>query len=308
VRTRFDPAVTSAVNRESGWLESDGGLIAVSTRRLFPPRVFTVVAGRVEFEWLDHVEVVIERPGEPARSILLSAARRSAEALLPAAGDGPTTVTAHWRGQRDEPQRSDPPREVHDDFLVLDSPFGDSIDVLVAPLPIPGVATVIVELKALDGGAATRTVSWDAPDRTPRRVGLRRLAGSPREYAYRVEFIHENGTVERKDWVTARSTTLVIGGDRPVEVRRVEVVLLGGGPAGRDSFAVELVFESGAARVAEVLEGQRDSATLTLVVPQGAPPAVLVAREFLNSGEIRETRWTDPPALIAMAPLPVVSP
>ena len=38
VRTRFDPTLTSASDRESGWERADGDLLALSARRTFPPR------------------------------------------------------------------------------------------------------------------------------------------------------------------------------------------------------------------------------------------------------------------------------
>jgi len=82
----------------------------------------------------------------------------------------------------------------------------------------------------------------------------------------------------------------------------VDVVLLGGGPVGRGSFGVELVFESGDERDSEVLEGTGDSATLALVVGDNAAAPVLTAREFMAAGEVRETRWEHPEALVVMPP------
>ncbi len=309
VRARFDPALTSAADRETDWLEAVGGLAVVSARRLFPPRMFTVIAGQVEFDWLHHVEVAVEAPEEPIRYLVLSADAPSAEAFFPAAGDRSFLVTAHWRGLPGEPSRSDPPREVVEDILVLDSPFADSMDVLVVPLPLAEVATLIVELRAGQGSFVhAKTVSWDAPDRAPRRVGLRRLAGSPRSYSYRVQLLREDGTVHEKPWTDTDRSTLIVGAEGPVEVRTIKVVLLGGGPAGRGSVAVELVLEAGDNRTKDVIEGARDSAMLALVVPEGAPVPVLIAREFLNSGEVRETSWEDPEALIVLPPVLAATP
>lgn len=298
VRTRFDPAVTAAADRESPWIDSAGSLVVVSARRLFPPRAFTVVTGRAELDWLDHVEVLVEIPGEPPRTLVLSSERPSADAFLPGAGQDDLTVTARWRGRRNEPSRSDPPRKVRDELLVIDSPFGDSINVLVVPLPVAGVTTIVVELRSRqDGFEHTRTVTWEAPDHAPARVGLRRLAGGPRTYEHRIQLIRDDGTVEQKPWLATGETTLVVGSERGLAVRTAEVVLLGGGPAGRGSLAVELVLQAGTAHTIDVLDGDRDKAVLAVLVPHGAPPAVLTVREFLNTGEIRESRWTDPPAL-----------
>lgn len=306
VRTRFDPAVTSAPDRESAWIQSAGSLVVVSARRLFPPRMFTVVAGRVELDWLDHVEITVETPGEPARTLVLSSDTPSADAFLAGAGDAALTVTALWHGRRNEPSRRDPPRQVRDELLVLDSPFGDSLNVLVVPLPIAGVTTVIVELRSRhDGFEHSKTVTWDAPDHVPVRVGLRRLSGSPRIYEHRIQLIRDDGTIEQKPWRTTADTTLVVGSDRDVTVRTAEVVLLGGGPASRGSLAVELVLQAGTSRTVEVLEGDRDTAMLAVLVPDGAAAPVLIVREFLNTGEIRESRWTDPPALTVVEPATV---
>jgi hypothetical protein len=316
VRARFDPTRTRARDRESTWLECVGSVVVASARRLFPPRSFTVIIGRVEFDWLDHVEVEVQAEGEPAQSIVLSSDRRSARVFLPGAGPAPLGVTVHWRGRAGEPTRSDRPRTLSgdasgdipdaasDDVLVLDSPFADSINLLVVPLPIAGVSGLVVEVRHDAGGLAqTRTLSWDAPDRAPRRVGLRRLVGSARSYAYRWELMRDDGTVSRRPWSDATSTTLIVGADGPTDVRTAEVALLGGGPAGRGSLAVELVLEAGQARASELLEGDRDAAMLVLVVPRDSPPPVLIAREFLATGAVRETRWTDPESLTVLPPV-----
>jgi hypothetical protein len=210
---------------------------------------------------------------------------------------------------RDEPTLTESPREIEGDLLVLDSPFADSINVLLVPLPLSNVVTTVVELRTEhEGFVHAKTESWDAPDQAPRRVGLRRLAGSPREFSYRIRFIHEDGTLDEKPWVTSERATLVLGAEGETDVRAAEVVLLGGGPAKRGSFAVELVLQAGAQHTQELLEGERDSATLVLVVPEGAPAPALIAREFLNSGEVRETRWEDPEALVVLPPVPVATP
>ncbi len=308
-RTRFDPMTTSAANRQSAWISVPGSLVPVSARRLFPPRAVSVIAGRVEFDWLEDVEVQLTVDGEPARVCRLSSRQPVAELFLPAAGDRPVTVVTRWRGVRDEPSIVEPSRILDDDLLVLDSPFADSMNLLVVPLPLPGVATTAVELRSAHRGFVhEKTVSWDASDQAPRQVGLRRLVGSPREYAYRVQLVHDDGTVEERPWARATASTLVVGATGPVDVRTVDVVLLGGGPVGRGSAAVELTLEAGDARAMALLEGDRDSATLVIVVPTDAPPPVLTAREYRTSGEIHETRWVDPQPLTVIAPLTVVTP
>jgi hypothetical protein len=88
-----------------------------------------------------------------------------------------------------------------------------------------------------------------------------------------------------------------------VVVFTAAVVLLGGGPAARGSLGVEFVLQAGDERTTDVLEGDRDSATLVLVAREDAVQPVLTAREFLNSGEVRETRWTHPEALTVLPPV-----
>lgn len=301
-RARFDPLVTQVADRTSHWHDANGYLIAVSARRLFPPRVLTVIAGRVEFDWLDHVEVVVEAAPDAPRSLRLDASTPSAEAFFASAADAPLRVSAHWRGRGDEPAASDTPRDVSDDVLVLDSPFADSIDVLLVPLPLAGVRTLSVELRwnvgALD---QHKTVAWELPAREPQRMALRRLRGSPASYAYRVQRVGDDGTLDEGPWIETERTTLVIGADAAAAVRQVKVLLLGG-VSGRGAFAIELIYACGDARSSELLEGEHDSATLTLVVPRDAPPAELLVREYLDSGAVRETRWPDPPSLLVVPP------
>ena len=308
VRAHVDPMRSGGKDQESAWLDSPGGVIPISARRLFPPRIFTVIAGQVEFDWLDHVEVAVQAPGEPSRALMLSSDVRSADAFFPSAGGRALSVVVHWRGLRDEPTLSDPPRQVADDILILDSPFGDSINVLVVPLPLQGIATVVVELRApLSDVLRTKTVSWDAPDRTPKYVGLRRLADSPRRYGHRIQLIREDGTIDQKPWVESEATTLIVPSSDGLAVRTAEVVVLGGGPAGRGSFAIELALESGTDRVTDVIEGDRDTAMLVLVLPPHAPPPALTMREHMNSGEVRDERW-DNPATLTVVPAPAVVP
>jgi hypothetical protein len=308
VRSHVDPTRSGAADSESDWLDAPHAVIPISARRLFPPRIFTAIAGKVEFEWLDHVEVAVQAPEEPSRSLMLSSDVRSADAFFPSAGGRALSVVVHWRGLRDEPTLSDPPREVTDDVLILDSPFGDSINVLIVPLPLQDVATVVVELRApLGDEMRTKTVSWDAPDRTPKYVGLRRLAGGPRRYGYRIQFIREDGTIDQKPWVESDATTLIVPSSVGLAVRTAEVILLGGGPADRGSFAIELALESGADRVTDLVEGERDAATLVLVLAAHGPPPVLTMREHMNSGEVLDTRW-DNPAALTVVPAPAVVP
>ena len=177
IRRRRGPRTGRATGQTA-----DTGLVAISARRLFPPRVFTVIAGAVELDWLDHVEVVVEAPEEPRRSLVLSTDARSADAFFPAAGTRTLSVVAHWRARPDEPTRSDLPRAVDDDLLILDSPFADSMNVLAVPLPLADVQTLAVEVRTShEDFVHGRTAGMEAPDRTPRRLGLRRLfVGSPR--------------------------------------------------------------------------------------------------------------------------------
>jgi hypothetical protein len=306
VRTHFDPSLTAAADRESAWQSEPGGLVVVSARRLFPPRRFTAIAGRVEFDWIDGIDLLLRVPGEPARSLTLTRDAQSGDVFFAGAAERGLTVSATWRGGQNEPTRSDPPHGVDDGILVLDSPFAESLHVVVVPMFRAGVVTIVAELQAASNGFVhARTVSWDAPDRTPVRVGLRRLPGGSQTYTYRVQAIHDDGRVEPSSWQQSSAPTLIAGADGPVAVRTADVVVLGGGPQGRGSFAIEVALESGHDSVSDVLEGTRDSTSLVLVTSSTSPAATLTVRERLNSGEVRESHWDDPPALTVIPPVPV---
>jgi hypothetical protein len=308
VRTHFDPQLTAAEDRQSDWQEAIGGLVVVSARHLFPPRQFTMIAGRVEFDWMDRVDLLVRPPGEPPRSVSLTKDTQSADLFLPAAGGRALSVEATWRGAFDEPTRSDPPRTADDDVLVLDSPFADSLNVVVVPLPLPDVQVMAVDLRTrFQDFEHVKTVSWTGADRSAQRVGLRRLPGSPRSYEFRYQIARAGGTLVQQPWTTTDATTLAIPSvAQGVTVRTVDVFLLGGGPAKRGSVAVELALEAGTDRTSTILEGETDTATLTLVVPKSAPAPTLIAREFLDTGDVKETRWTDLPAMVVIPQIPMV--
>lgn len=313
VQARFDPTVTRAPARRTEWMQALGSAVVISARRLFPPRSLTVVAGHLPLDWLDHIEVVVQPPAveEPARSLVLSSTARSAQADFAAAGDGPLTITAHYRGREGEPSVSDPPRtlDAGEDLVVLDGPFGPSVDVLLVPVPLSGVVSIVTELElAHDGFRHAKSVAWDLPDRTPRRVGLRRLRDTPSTYRHRTTRVHDDGRVEVIDWAESDRRTLVVGAEGPVRVDRTEVVALGGGPAGRGSVAIELVLTAGDASTQVLLEGSRDTAELVLVSPASSPAPTLLVREILADGRTREESFPAPPAFVVLTPPSPVAP
>jgi len=306
VKARYDPECTSVETRESAWFKDEGNFVLVSARRIFPPRVLTVILGRAELDWIETVELLIEAPGEQPRKFLLDASCRSRECFFPAVTAGPLLLTAQWHGRAGEPSASEPTREVDEEILVLDSPFGESIHVLVVPLPLANVVSTAVELRVeQEEFSSSKVVSWELAERTPKEVSLRRMVAGPRAYAYRITSVRSNGTLEQQGWNHSENATLVVGSEEPVAVTRVEVVLLGGGPAGRGSLGVELILKSGQQSTTDLLEGNRDRSELFLVAPEGSPEPVLEAREFLNSGQAVETTWQSPGDLVVLpAPLP----
>ena len=298
VRARFDAARTGAQDRQSDWVEAAGDLIAISARRLFPARSLSVAIGRGEMTWIDTVQVDIAAPLEPPRSLILTKARHSADANFPGAGDGPLRFSAHWRGVKGEPERAAAPFESSEDFVILDSPFDDSISILAVPLPLSGVLSITLDLHlGNDALNDTRQLSWDDTDRAAKDVALRRLPGSPSSYRYRVILMHEDGTIDEQPWLQTGQRTIVIGATKPVRVIATDVVILGGGPAGRDSLGIELTLAAGSDRTVQLVEGDADQARLILVTDQNAPEAQLTAREFLKSGQILQTVWAHVDAL-----------
>ena len=308
-RARFDPLRTTAPDRDSDWHDAAGRLVLVSARRLFSPRRFIAIAGRIDFDGIDHVELQLQAPGERPRSLQLRADVPMAEAFLPGAGDAPLVLAVQWHGADGEPSWSEPPREVVDDTLVVDSPFGEAVRVLLVPLWPTGIATLAVELQGDDPALPqTRTVAWDAPDRSPRTVALRRLADAPRSHRHRVQLVHDDGTMHEQPWRHGEATTLIVGpdpDDGAARARSTEVVVLGGGPAGRGALAIELRLQSGESVDRVLLEGDADHATLALLLPAAADDPATVAlhmREFTFDGTVNETHWDDPPALVVVSP------
>jgi len=292
VRARFDAARTRAQDRQSAWMDAVGDLIAISARRLFPARTLSVAIGRGEMSWMDTVQVDVTAPLEPQRSLILTKARPRADANFPGAGDGPLRFAAHWRGVQGEPSRMAAPFESTEDFIILDSPFDDSIAILAVPLPMPGLLNITLDLQIEnDALNDTKQLSWDDADRSAKDVALRRLSGSPRTYRYRVTLMHEDGTIDEQPWLQTGQRTIVIGATKPARVIAADVVVLGGGPAGRGSLGIELTLAAGADRTVQLLEGDVDQARLILVTDQNAPEAELAAREFLKSGRILQTVW-----------------
>ncbi|MEA5451772.1 hypothetical protein VB780_24560 [Leptolyngbya sp. CCNP1308] len=305
VRSHPDPEQTHVPSQTTDWLRAEGGLIQISPRRLFPPRVVTAIASPIDFAWLDHVELVFNSPAETARSLRLDTHTRSADLFLPAVGAGPVWFSAHWRGRPGEPSYVEPPRLLEADILILDSPFGASLELLLVPLPLEEVATLVVELQTgPENGSGSfehqRAVTWDGGDRTPQRVGLRRLRGTPRHYRYRVSLMHHSGRLEQQPWSYSDATTLVIGATEPMATYTTEVVLLEGGPAQRDSFAIELILASGEHQTRQILQQDQDQTELILVVPATAPPPELTVHEFMNSGHVHESHWPQPAALTVL--------
>ena len=293
VRARFDAAKTSASDRETDWMEAPGNLIVVSGRRLFPSRVLTLAIGRGEMDWMDRVQVEVAAPLEPPRSIVLTKAHQTAVMHCPGAGSGPLQFSVRWIGQTGEPARTIPSFENSNDVVILDSPFDDSIDIVAVPLPLQDVLAITEDVRTMDSGFVDhKQVSWDGDDRTLRQGGLRRLPGSSRTYQYQVTLVRDDGSIEQQPWAETTQPTIVIGATKPVQVIRTEVVVLGGGPVGRGSLAIELALSAGEDRVRQVLEGEADDARLVLVADENAPPAQLTAREFLPSGRVVETQWT----------------
>lgn len=348
-RSRFDPDATAAADRVSAWQPLDpaaqGLLVVVSPRRLFAPRRFEAIAGRIEFDWLDHAALQVEAPGERARTLVLRADAPQAAAFLPGAGEAPIAVSIQWRGRDGEPSWREPartrvasgqaglsgrpsapgpsdtssvadapaaagPGDAADGLLVVDSPFAPSLSLWLLPLPLAGVASISVELEGEDPALSQRKlVTWDDGARDPRRVALRRLDPS-HGYRHRLHLVHDDGRVETRAWQRSDATTLVLGLEGPARVSRTEVQLLGGGPAGRGSLAVELLLQSGDETSRALLEGEADHATLLLATALQAPRPLLRAREFLADGQVQETRWDDPPELVVLPALqqPVATP
>lgn len=302
-RARFDPLRTRAEDAETDWMDAAGDFLFVPASSCFPSRQLTLMAGSAELDWIDHVELRLKAPGEPERTAVLTDESRIVDVQFPGARDGPIRVTAVWRGGEGEPQMSVEPVEATEDVLILDSPFAPSIRIFAFPLQPADTLSLTLELR-LNHGLFTqeRSLTWEASDRRTQETALRRPRGAPRTYEFRRTVLNQDGVLAQSEWESTNTSNLVVGGHGIVTVYRTRFVALGGGPTGRGSMAIELALESGEERAHTLLEGPNDDVELTLIVPQDAPSPIASAREFLNSGEVVETRWPEHQSVIVIAP------
>ncbi|MBX7080017.1 MAG: hypothetical protein K1X88_12555 [Nannocystaceae bacterium] len=302
-RARFDPTLTAAADRSSEWTVVEGSAVVLSARRLFPPRSLTFIVGRAELDWIDAVEIAVDTPPQPTRTLRLSASQRWGELLLLGADEGPPSYRVRWRGDPDEPSVALPAAPVTDDVTLLDSPFGPSMHVLCVPLPASDRATLTLELRAGSGELEQlRSLAWDGDDRQPRRASLRRLIDAPRSYEYRTTAVGLDGRIETSPWQRSETAALVLGGDGYV-VASCDVFALGG-PAGRGSVAIALTLQAGEHATHVVLEGTQDHAALVLAHPPDAGAPVLTLDEFLQDGTVRTRTVAPIPAMFVLDPAP----
>jgi len=305
-RARFDPEATSAEDRETDWFPAEGRFLLLSPGRLFPTRSVAVLVGRGEMDWIDHVELEATVGDGPTHSALLDRETLSATLHLPGAGEEEVRIVSHWQGMADEPARSTASRTVEGELLVLDSPFGPSIPVLVVPRPLDAVAGMGVECELEHGDLTDRKEAWWEPgDHEPRSLALRRLADAPALYRYRTTVLESDGTLHASDWREKDGDerwAIIVGGDDAVDVIRRTVVVLGGGPAARGSLAMELVLRSGDHETRTILEGDADTTELLLVAPEGSPAPMLVVTEHMNDGTVRTSEFDDDGTLFVIPP------
>ncbi|MFO0637018.1 MAG: hypothetical protein U0168_29660 [Nannocystaceae bacterium] len=297
------PTLTTAADRSSEWATVEGSAVVVSARRLFPPRSLAFIIGRAELDWIEAIEIAVDTPPEPTRTVTLSEQRRWAELLLLGAGTAPASARVRWRGRADEPSVELPATPLVGDATVLDSPFGPSLQVLCVPLPASDRATLTLELRAHWGELEQlRTLAWDGDDRQPRRTSLRRLLDAPRSYEFRTTAVGFDGRVETSAWQTSEAASLVLGGDGYV-VASCDVFALGG-PAGRGSVAIALTLQAGEHATHVVLEGTQDHATLVLAHPPDAGTPALTLDEFLSDGTVRTRVVSPTPSMFVLDPAP----
>jgi hypothetical protein len=303
VQARFDPTRTHCPDRGTQWMAIEGNFITVAARDLFGLKTLTVIATDSDLDWLAHIEVQANLPGQPPQSLLLDSQRRSADLIFTGAAGMPISVTSHWRGVEGEPTLSAPGVEVLDDVLLLDNPFAPPLLISVIPLLLGGVQSVTVELAcAHEQFEHTRVLTFDAANRLPERVHLRRPAHSPASYRFRVTRTFEDGSVSQGTWQNSDDISLIVGAEGPVQQHAVEVFLVPGAVSLRGSLAVELSLEAGNHRSHELIDGERDRARLSLVAPEDAPPPSLRIREFLATGSVIETQMADPPKIVVLPP------
>ena len=304
VHVQYDPTKTHALPRQTEWMTSINDLLVIPTRDLFPSHAATFIIGNAEFDWLNHIEIKLGITNEPSQSLILNTNNITRDVFFPAYNENDISYTIHWQGIANEPEHTSVETNLTENIVVLDSPFDSSINIMAVPLPLQDILTIIVEFKSGDDEfKQSKTISWDLPDRDVKRIGLRRMKGNPRTYSYQVTYINDSGEEMGEPWITTDKNTLVIGSTEPVTVFTTEVVLLGGGPTLRNSFAIELVLQADDHNASTILEQDQDSAVLTLVLGQDDPSPVLIIREFLNSGERIEKRIEDPGELFVLPPI-----
>jgi hypothetical protein len=272
-------ASTDAVpERTSEWLDGTGQHQYFDSAMLFPTRSVSIVAGRIDFDWIARAEVRLVCGGQTRTAVL--DARTAATTFRLDAGVGPTTLAATFRGIDGEPTWATPPAPVGEDVVMVDAPFADSLSIVVVPVPTATTTSLTVDLvrdEAATGFRHERLVSFTGPDWSIQRVALRRLDGSSAAYSYTTTIVDDRGATTQ-DPVTTSAPAIAVG-DAGREPRRVELLLVRGAPATTGDLAVEAtvtpVDASGkpvGASATHVFQGPETQAEVwTTAPPQAAP-------------------------------------
>ncbi|HEY8088034.1 MAG TPA: hypothetical protein VIF09_09315 [Polyangiaceae bacterium] len=283
--------------RTSSWRDATGEHQYFEPALLFPTRALSVVAGRIDFSWIARAEVELVRGADTLTTVLDGATLATTFRL----DNGPATPTlaATFHGIDGEPTWTTAAAPVTGDVVMVDAPFADSLAIVVIPVPTSATLSITVDLvrEEKDSGFRhERSVSFAPPDWFLQRAVLRRLDGASSAFTYTVTLVDDRGVTTQGPFTTSAPAIAV--GDATREPRRVELLLVHGGPATTGDLSVEAtvtpVDASGAATGApatHVFQGQETQAEVWTTAPHDTPTRFATHVQRLTAAG--QTKTTD---------------
>jgi hypothetical protein len=267
----------------SAWRRGTGQVLVVPLGELFGLRRHLLMLGRLEADWMSHLELKVERGGDTETHALSTVGER-VELILPEEAS-PARLTEVWHARSGEILATVGPWELLDEVVVLSPPYLPSLPVTLMPVFDHEIVLVEARLEVHSAeGVVLHAVDQVVlgGETAPTTILLRRPTGAVPGYSYALTRHDLDGTV-RVEQGHSGASVLVIG-HRDQAVWPARVVLLRGSPAARGDLAVVLhlvgrVDGVEVDRQSIVLEGTTSEADLYVRTPNTVEPTLVVEVE-----------------------------